>query len=79
MMSPDERYFRDPQFKHLVDFMIDAIRHAQFTPTEIREAAMLAAIKYDQLRPGHHMEISLEEGTRIIQAARRQMNMEREL
>lgn len=48
MMSPDERYFRDPLFKHLVDFMTNAIRQAQFTPTEIREAAMLAAIKYEQ-------------------------------
>jgi hypothetical protein len=48
MMTPDERYHRDVQFKQLVDIMINAIRQAQFTPTELREAAILAAIKYEQ-------------------------------
>lgn len=51
MMSVDERYLRDPEFAHLVDHLFHLIRKAQFTPTEIREAALLAQIKYEELYP----------------------------
>jgi hypothetical protein len=52
-MTPDERYQRDPMFRHLVDQLHHQIREARYTPTEIREAAMLAQIHYEQttLRP----------------------------
>jgi hypothetical protein len=46
-MTPEERYHRDPQFKMLVDTLELHIHRAQFTPTELREAAILAAIKYE--------------------------------
>lgn len=46
-MTPQERYERDPQFRTLVDTLHAAIQRCQYTPTEIREAAMLAAIHYD--------------------------------
>jgi len=48
MMSPRERYLNDAQFRALVDVMLFQIEQANFTPTEIREAAMLAAIIYSQ-------------------------------
>ncbi len=47
----DERYHRDPSFAALVDTMYNAIHAHQFSPTEIREAAMYAVIKYDMRNP----------------------------
>jgi len=53
MMTVEERYHRDAEFHQLVDVICAWIEHCQYTPTEVREAAMLAAIHYDQrtLRP----------------------------
>lgn len=47
------RYETDAQFHKLVDMMLAVIEQAQFTPTEIREAAMLAQIIYESthIRP----------------------------
>jgi len=42
----EARYQRDPQFKALVDFLHMQIARCELSPTEIREAAMLAAIHY---------------------------------
>ena len=50
-MTPDERYNHDVQFRHLVDSLYVQIREARYTPTEIREAAMLAQIHYENLHP----------------------------
>ena len=47
MMSANERYSNDPQFRALVDNLHNHIREAKFTPTEIREAAILAQIHYE--------------------------------
>jgi hypothetical protein len=47
MLTPQERYHRDPQFHHLVDTLFQQIIVSNFTPTELREAVMLAAIKYE--------------------------------
>jgi hypothetical protein len=51
--SPHDRYKRDPAFRTLVDTLYMQIHDANFTPTEIREAAMLAQILYEErvLRP----------------------------
>jgi hypothetical protein len=43
-----ERYDRDPQFRTVVDMLHVLIRGAQMTPTEVREAAVLATIHYEQ-------------------------------
>lgn len=53
MMSVRDRYQNDPKFHALVDMMHAAIDRADFTPTEIREAAMLAQIIYEErhIRP----------------------------
>lgn len=53
MMSPTERYQRDPEFKALVDVLRDQLIRCQFTPTELREAVILAATLFDRthLRP----------------------------
>lgn len=51
MLTPQERYYRDPEFKRLVDVMVSMIHKANFTPTELREAAILAAIIYETSVP----------------------------
>lgn len=47
----EARYQRDPHFHALVDSMYHAIVKLQLTPTEIREAAMLASIKAEVHHP----------------------------
>ena len=49
-LSPEDRYRSDPQFKVLVDILEAAVQRAEYTPTELREAAMLAAIHYESYR-----------------------------
>ena len=49
-LSPVDRYQSDAHFRQLVDMLYSAIDRADFTPTEIREAAMFAQIKYEELR-----------------------------
>ena len=51
MKTPDQKYYHDPAYHRMVDMMVQAIREFQFTPSEIREMAMLAAIKYESLYP----------------------------
>lgn len=51
MQSIEYRYNNDPMVKALVDSLVSAIMNLQLTPSEIRECAMLAAIRYEQSRP----------------------------
>ncbi len=44
MRSVTERYQTDAEFRRLVDLFYSYIDHAKFSPTEIREAALLAHI-----------------------------------
>ena len=51
MMLMRERYERDPLFRTMVDTLIACIERGQLTPTEAREAAMLAQILYEDRNP----------------------------
>jgi len=51
MLSPDEKYRTDTQYRMFVDTLEAMIRQAQFTPSEIREAAIYAAIRYECTQP----------------------------
>lgn len=51
MMNIQERYDSDPVFRSLVNAMQYYIEKAALTPTEIREAAMLAQIRYESRHP----------------------------
>jgi hypothetical protein len=44
------RYERDAHFRTIVDTLEALIHEASYTPTEIREAAMLAQIRYESRR-----------------------------
>lgn len=51
MMTARERYMMDPLFHALVNALRHRLEFAEFTPTEIREAAMLAQIMYEEENP----------------------------
>ena len=51
MQSIEYRYLHDRMVKELVDSLEHHIHELQFTPSEVRECAMLAAIHYEQRRP----------------------------
>jgi hypothetical protein len=54
-MSARERYEHDPIFHAIVAHMAQAIENLQLTPTEMREAAMLACILFEERRvPRYH-------------------------
>lgn len=48
--TPDARYRVDIKFRQLVDMMEAHMHSCDFTPTEMREAALLAAINYERRR-----------------------------
>lgn len=47
MLSARDRYRSDAAYKNLVDMLHHQIRTHQFTPAEVREAAVLASIDYE--------------------------------
>lgn len=51
MMTKEERYKRDPAFARVVDMLYMALKEIPMTPTEIREAAVMASIKYEFENP----------------------------
>lgn len=51
MMPMRERYEHDPMFRTIVDTLTACIERGQLTPTETREAAMLAQILYENRNP----------------------------
>lgn len=55
MKNVRQRYESDPAFRTLVDTLYMCIERAEFTPTEIREAAMLAQIHYESVHIRPHV------------------------
>lgn len=53
MMTPRDRYMTDTMFKTMVDTMIGVIHRCQMTPSELREAALLASIIYEEQQISH--------------------------
>lgn len=48
MKTPRDKYLNDPQYKMLVDILCANIHACGFTPSEVREAAVLACILYEE-------------------------------
>jgi len=59
MLTVEERYRNDAEFHALVDILYTFIVNAKYTPTELRDAILLAATKYEMntIRPSHLFEI----------------------
>ena len=51
MKTPEQKYMSDPDYHMLVDLLESFIYRNQYTPSEIREAAMFACIKYEMNQP----------------------------
>lgn len=47
MNSPQERYENDASYHKCVDMMESMIHQLQFTPSEMREMAVMASIHYE--------------------------------
>jgi hypothetical protein len=47
--TPQERYDTDNAFRTLVDMMMYQIIQCNYSPSELREAAILAAIQYETI------------------------------
>jgi len=47
MKTPKEKYMNDPEYHHLVRTLESMIERAHFTPSELREACILASINYE--------------------------------
>ncbi len=47
MKTPREKYMNDPEYHRLVDMLESFVERAQFTPSELREACVLACINYE--------------------------------
>ena len=51
MKTPEEKYNHDPQYRQIVDLFENMLHQANFTPSEIREMAMFACIRYEMRSP----------------------------
>ncbi len=51
MKTPEQKYMSDPDYHMLVDLLESFIHRNQYTPSEMREAAMFACIKYEMNQP----------------------------
>lgn len=49
MKTPREKYETDRDYHVLVDTLTAQIQFAKFTPSEVREAALFACIRYEML------------------------------
>lgn len=56
-LTPAFRFQRDPAFSALVTLMESYLHTADFTPTELREAVMFAAIRYESRRVPQHRTV----------------------
>jgi hypothetical protein len=54
MKSPKEKYMNDPEYYRLVNTLEQLIEQARFTPSELREACVLASINYEMKHIRNH-------------------------
>jgi hypothetical protein len=67
MKTPKEKYMNDPQYHELVSVLESFIERAQFTPSELREAAVLASINYEMRHVRSHvLDPRVEDAFRTI-------------
>jgi len=72
LISPRQRYENDPIYNSVVNTLETIIEACQLTPLEVREAAMLACIHYEQRRTRHSVTQALampsEAGDKVLAA-----------
>jgi hypothetical protein len=63
MKTPRDKFMNDPQYHDLVMMLESFIERAHFTPSELREACVLASINYEM----RHIR-SFNQDPRVIEA-----------
>ena len=67
MKTPKEKYMNDPEYNRLVNMLENLIAQAQFTPSELREACVLACINYEMRHVrGMTIDPRAEEAFRVL-------------
>lgn len=76
MKSPREKYQNDPEYHNLVYMLESLIEQARFTPSELREACVLASINYE-MRHVRSQEIDpqTQEALRILENFRNEKGL----
>ena len=65
MKTPEEKYNNDAEYHYLVDYLECLIVKAQFTPSELREACVLATIHYEMRNPYPKNRLSILDTTTV--------------
>ena len=60
MKSPKDKYENDIRYKQAVDMVESLIHQGQFTPSEIREMAVLASIHYEMRYGFKHYTVPIQ-------------------
>lgn len=55
MKTPQEKFNSDPEYRSLVSMLESFIHSCRFTPSEVREAATYACIRYELNNISHHI------------------------
>jgi hypothetical protein len=67
MKTPKEKYMNDPEYHHLVQTLEGLIEGARFTPSELREACILASINYEMRHVrAHNIDPRLDDAMRTL-------------
>jgi len=67
MKTPREKYMNDPAYHNLVQQLEYMIDQAHFTPSELREACVLASINYEMRHiRDQHIDPKLENALMVL-------------
>ena len=68
MKTPRQKYNNDPSYAALVDTLCAHIHKAQFTPSELREASILACILYHEQTVQIELPPNIQHALNILNA-----------
>jgi hypothetical protein len=77
MKTPRDKYQSDNHFKTLVDTMVEYIRKCNFSPSEMREAAILASIIYEEYRMNYNPVIVNNKMEKALREIERYLDTEK--
>ena len=66
MKTPKEKYLNDPEYNHLVQILESLIEQARFTPSELREACILASINYEMRHIRNKIDPRVEGALKVL-------------
>ena len=67
MRTPREKYQNDPTYATLVNILVSYIDTCQFTPSELREASILASIIHEENK-SYHTTFIKKDDTEVIES-----------